>query len=62
MYLSIDALVNRGSLDLVGALMEANAVLDSLSPDAIKQRKARAQADRLAAATAAGKPLRQIGR
>eukprot|EP00878_Enallax_costatus_P034901 GHUV01038844.1.p1 GENE.GHUV01038844.1~~GHUV01038844.1.p1 ORF type:complete len:430 (+),score=127.81 GHUV01038844.1:269-1558(+) len=61
-YLSVDALVNKGSLDLVGALMEANSVLDSLSPDAVKQRKARAQADRLAAANAAGKQVRQIGR
>lgn len=49
MYLSVDALVNRGSLDLIGALMEANSVLDSLSPDGQKARKARQQAEMQAA-------------
>lgn len=49
MYLSVDALVNRGSLDLVGALLEANSVLDSLSPDGQKARKARQQAELQAA-------------
>jgi hypothetical protein len=48
-YLSVDALVNRGSLDLIGALMEANSVLDSLSPDGQKARKARQQAEMQAA-------------
>jgi hypothetical protein len=33
-YLSVDALVNRGRLDLVGALLEANTALEGLSPDA----------------------------
>ena len=42
-YLSVDALVNRGSLDLIGAVLEANSVLDSLSPDGQKARKARQQ-------------------
>jgi hypothetical protein len=48
-YLSVDALVNRGSLDLIGALMEANSVLDSLSPDGQKARKERQQAEMQAA-------------
>jgi hypothetical protein len=48
-YLSVDALVNRGSLDLIGALLEANSVLDSLSPDGQKARKARQQAELQAA-------------
>lgn len=60
MYLSVDALVNRGSLDLIGALMEANSVLDSLTPDGQKARKARQQAE-LQAAQGAGQ-FRQITR
>lgn len=48
-YLSVDALVNRGSLDLIGALLEANSVLESLSPEGQKARKARQQAELQAA-------------
>lgn len=59
-YLSVDALVNRGKLDLIGALLEANSILESLSPDALKARKARQAAERQAAA--GGKQMRQIAR
>eukprot|EP00775_Hariotina_reticulata_P010746 gene10746-10902_t len=59
-YLSVDALVNKGSLDLVGALLEANSVLESLSPEALKVRRAKQQAD-LQSAAAADK-TRQIAR
>lgn len=55
----MDALVNRGSLDLIGALMEANSVLDSLSPDGQKARKARQQAELQAAGS---QQFRQISR
>lgn len=58
-YLSVDALVNRGSLDLIGALMEANSVLDSLSPDGQKARKARQQAELQAVGS---QQFRQISR
>uniref|UniRef100_A0A383W124 MHD domain-containing protein n=1 Tax=Tetradesmus obliquus TaxID=3088 RepID=A0A383W124_TETOB len=61
-YLSVDALVNRGRLDLVGALMEANNALEGLSPDALKARKARQAAERQQAAAAGGRQIRQIGR
>jgi hypothetical protein len=61
-YLSVDALVNRGRLDLVGALLEANTALEGLSPDALKARKARQAAERQQAAAAGGRQIRQIGR
>jgi hypothetical protein len=61
-YLSVDALVNRGRLDLVGALLEANSALEGLSPDALKARKARQAAERRQAAAAGGRQIRQIGR
>lgn len=61
-YLSVDALVNRGSLDLVGALLEANRELDSLSPEALKQRRARQHAEAAAAAAAADGKTRQIAK
>jgi len=59
-YLSVDALVNKGSLDLVGALLEANSVLESLGPEALKARRAKQQAEMQAAAAA--DKTRQIAR
>ncbi|KAF8065809.1 hypothetical protein HT031_002869 [Scenedesmus sp. PABB004] len=61
-YLSVDALVSRGSLDLLGALLEAHSVLEGLGPDALKARKARALAERSAAAAAGSRQARQIAR
>eukprot|EP00879_Flechtneria_rotunda_P020285 GHRR01021333.1.p1 GENE.GHRR01021333.1~~GHRR01021333.1.p1 ORF type:complete len:553 (+),score=155.38 GHRR01021333.1:577-2235(+) len=62
-YLSIDALVGRGTLDLAGALLDANAQLESITPDGIKARRARQQAERAAAAAAAaGRGVKQISR
>jgi hypothetical protein len=52
-YLSIDALVARGSLDIVKALTDASLVLDSLGPAGAKARKVKALQDKAAAAVAA---------
>jgi hypothetical protein len=52
-YLSIDSLVSRGSLDIVRALTDAALVLESLSPAGAKARKVKALQDKAAAAVAA---------
>lgn len=60
-YLSVDLLVSRGSLDIVRALTDAALALEALSPAGSKARKVKALQERAAAAVAA-KSAKQIGR
>jgi hypothetical protein len=60
-YMSIDLLVSRGSLDIVRSLADAAAALESLGPAGAKARKAKAMQDRALGAVAA-QQARQIGK
>jgi hypothetical protein len=64
-YLAIDALISRGSLDVVQAVLDCNSVLDAFSSDPMKQRKMKALQEKARAAAQEqepGSPTKQINR
>lgn len=58
-YLGVSALVTRGTLDVVGAILDSHQQLDAVSGDANKQRKARERAAQQAAVAAAAAKTEQ---
>jgi len=60
-YLAVSALVTRGTLDVVHALVDSQHQLDSVTPEGVKQRRVK-EAQAAAQAAAAGQERKQINR
>jgi hypothetical protein len=60
-YLAVSALVTRGTLDVVHALIDSQHQLDSVTPEGVKQRRVK-EAQAAAQAAAAGQDRKQINR
>ncbi len=62
-YLAIDALVSRGTLDTIQALIDSNAVLEGLTPEgAAKAKKAKLLSEKAQQQGQQKAPQKQIDR